>query len=127
MKLKILLPAEVFLVEDVSKVVAEADNGFFCLLPHHVDFTASLVPGVFAYQTGEGEYYLAIDVGTLVKKGPDILVSIRNAAKSDELGKLRDIVVKQFEEIDEREKKARSAAAKLEIDLLRRFMEMRET
>ena len=49
MKLKILLPAEVFLVEEVSKVVAEADNGFFCLLPHHVDFTASLVPGVFAY------------------------------------------------------------------------------
>jgi hypothetical protein len=36
-------------------------------------------------------------------------------------------VVRQFEEIDEREKKARSAAAKLEIDLLRRFMEMRET
>ncbi len=126
MKLKILLPAEVFLVEEVSKVVAEAENGYFCLLPHHVDFTASLVPGVFAYQTGEAEHYLAVDVGTLVKKGPDILVSIRNAAKSDELGHLRDIVVRQFEEIDEREKKARSAAAKLEIDLLRRFMEMRE-
>ena len=127
MKLKILLPAEVFLVEDVSKVVAEAENGYFCLLPHHVDFTASLVPGIFSYQTGEGEHYLAIDVGTLVKKGSDIFVSIRNAVKSDELGQLKDIVVKQFEEIDEREKKARSAAAKLEIDLLRRFMEMRET
>jgi len=64
-------------------------------------------------------------VGTLVKKGPDILVSIRNAAKSDELGQLRDIVVRQFEELNEREKKARSAAAKLEIDLLRRFLEIR--
>ncbi|HNQ00684.1 MAG TPA: F0F1 ATP synthase subunit epsilon [Syntrophales bacterium] len=126
MKLKILLPAEVFLVEEVSKVVAEAENGFFCLLPHHVDFTAALVPGVFSYQAGDGEHYLAVDVGTLVKKGPDILVSIRNAVKSDALGQLKDIVVKKFEEIDEREKKARSAAAKLEIDLLRRFMEMRE-
>jgi F-type H+-transporting ATPase subunit epsilon len=83
MKLKILLPAEVFLVEDVSKVVAEADNGFFCLLPHHVDFTASLVPGVFAYQTGEGEHYLAIVVGTLVKMGADFLVWLRNVALSD--------------------------------------------
>jgi F-type H+-transporting ATPase subunit epsilon len=126
MNLKILLPAEVFLVEDVSKVVAEAENGYFCLLPHHVDFTASLVPGIFSYQAVDGEHYLAIDVGTLVKKGPDILVSIRNAAKSDELGQLRDIVVRQFEELNEREKKARSAAAKLEIDLLRRFLEIRE-
>ena len=67
MKLKILLPAEMFLVEEVTKVVAEADNGYFCLLPQHVDFTASLVPGVFAYQTGDGDHYLAIDGGTLVK------------------------------------------------------------
>jgi hypothetical protein len=35
------------------------------------------------------------------------------------------VVIRQFEEIDEREKKARAAAAKLEVDLLRRFMELR--
>jgi F-type H+-transporting ATPase subunit epsilon len=126
MKLKILLPAEVFLVEEVSKVVAEAENGFFCLLPQHVDYTASLVPGVFSYQAEDREHYLAVDVGTLVKKGSDILVSVRNAARSDELGTLREIVVKQFEEIDERERKTRSSAAKLELDLIRRFMELRE-
>ncbi len=126
MKLKILLPAEVFLAEEVSKVVAEAENGFFCLLPQHVDYTASLVPGVFSYQAEDREHYLAVDVGTLVKKGSDILVSVRNAARSDELGTLREIVVKQFEEIDERERKTRSSAAKLELDLIRRFMELRE-
>ena len=126
MKLKILLPAEVFLVEEVSKVVAEADNGFFCLLPQHVDFTASLVPSVLSYTAGGGEHYLAVDVGTLVKKGPEVLVSVRNVARSDELGTLKDIVTRQFEELDEREKKARSSAAKLELDLLRRFMELRE-
>jgi hypothetical protein len=43
------------------------------------------------------------------------------------LGKLKLEVVKQFQELDEREKKARSAAAKLEIDLLRRFIELRGT
>ena len=75
MNLKILLPAEVFLTEEVTKVVAEAENGFFCLLPQHVDFTAALVPGVFLYATEEEENYLAIDVGTLVKKGDEILVS----------------------------------------------------
>ena len=127
MNLKILLPAEVLLSEKVSKVVAEAANGFFCLLPHHVDYTAALVPGVFIYETAEEENYLAIDVGTLVKKGDEILVSVRNAVRGSELGKLKLEVVKQFLELDEREKKARSAAAKLEVDLLRRFIELRGT
>jgi len=105
MRLKILLPAEVFLVEEVSKVVAEAENGFFCLLPQHVDFTAALVPSVLSYQAGGREHYLAVDVGTIVKRGPEVLVSVRNVAQSDELGTLKDIVTRQFEELDEREKR----------------------
>ena len=126
MRLKILLPAEVFLDEEVTKVVAEAENGFFCLMPQHVDFTTALVPGVFCYTTAEGEdAYLAIDIGTLVKKGSDILVSTRSAFRGPQLGHLKEVVVAQFREIDEREKKARSAAAKLEVDLLRRFMELK--
>ena len=126
MKLKILLPAEIFLNEEVTKVVAEAENGLFCLLPLHIDFTTALVPGVFSYSTPGGEdTYLAIDIGTLVKKGPDVLVSTRNAYRGPELGQLKEVVVAQFKEIDEREKKARTAAARLEVDLLRRFIEIR--
>jgi F-type H+-transporting ATPase subunit epsilon len=126
MNLKVLLPSEVFLNAEVTKVVAEAENGFFCLMPQHVDFTAALVPSVFSYTAQDGgENYLAVDVGTLVKRGSDILVSTRNAFQSAELGHLKEVVIRQFEEIDEREKKARAAAAKLEIDLLRRFMELR--
>ena len=126
MKLKILLPAEIFLSEEVTKVVAEAENGLFCLLPQHIDFTAALVPGVFSYSTAGGEdAYLAIDIGTLVKKGADVLVSTRNAFRSHELGHLKEVVIAQFLEIDEREKKARTAVARLELDLLRRFMEIR--
>ncbi len=126
MKLKILLPAEIFLSEEVTKVVAEAENGLFCLLPQHIDFTAALVPGVFSYSTADGEdAYLAIDIGTLVKKGADVMVSTRNAFRSPELGHLKEVVIAQFREIDEREKKARTAVARLELDLLRRFMEIR--
>jgi len=126
MKLKILLPAEVFLTEEVTKVVVEGENGFFCLLPQHVDFTATLAPGVFAFADGEGrDHYLAVDVGVLVKRGQEILVSTRNAVRGPELGRLKEFVVAQYREIDEREKKARTAAARLEVDLLRRFMELR--
>lgn len=126
MKLKVLLPAEVFLTEEVIKVVAEAENGLFCLMPQHVDFAAALIPGIFSYTTANGEdHYCAVDMGTLVKKGAEVLISTRSAFRGEELGQLKEVVVAQFKEIDEREKKARSAAAKLEIDLLRRFMELR--
>ncbi len=126
MKLKMLLPAEIFLSEEVTKIVAEAENGFFCLLPRHIDFTTALVPGVFSFTARNAETHLAIDGGTLIKRGAEVLVSTRNAVRGPELGTLKAVVIKQFEEIDEREKKARSAAARLEVDLLRRFMELKE-
>jgi len=127
MNLKILLPAEILIDNEVTKVIAEAENGYFCLLPHHIDFVAALIPGIFLYEAfGGKDNYLAIDGGTLVKHGQEVLVSIRNAVRGPELGTLKQVVDEQFEELDEKEKKARTAAAKLEIDLLRRFLELKE-
>ena len=40
MKLRVMLPSEVLIETEAVKVVAEAQNGLFCLLPLHVDFTA---------------------------------------------------------------------------------------
>jgi F-type H+-transporting ATPase subunit epsilon len=126
MNLKILLPAEILLDREVTKINAEAENGYFCLLPQHVDFTAALVPGVLSYESQGQDHFLAVDGGTLVKRGQEVLVSIRNAVRGPELGKLKEVVEEQFEELDEKEKKARTAAAKLEVDLLRRFLELKE-
>jgi len=127
MKLRVLLPSEVLVDAETTKVVAEAANGLFCLLPHHVDFTAALSPGLFSYRTPQGEdVLLAMDVGVLVKKGFDVTVSTRNAVRGPDLGHLKQVVEEQYRELDEREKKARAAAARLEADLVRRFMEMKE-
>jgi F-type H+-transporting ATPase subunit epsilon len=126
MLLKILLPAEVMMVQEVKKIVAEAENGSFCLMPNHIDFVATLAPGIFTYERAEGgQELLAMDVGTLVKKGSDVLVSTRNAVKATELGKLKQVVVEQYDVLDEREKLVRSAAAKLEASLIRRFVELK--
>jgi len=125
--LKVMLPTEIFLSEEVAKIIAEAENGFFCLLPLHVDFTAALVPGILSFTAGQKETHLAVDGGTILKRGHEVFVSTRNAVMGPELGALKDRVIRQFEETDEREKKARSAAAKLEMDLLRRFMELKES
>ena len=126
MLLKILLPAEVMMEREVKKIVAEAENGSFCLMPNHIDFVATLAPGIFSFVPTEGgQELLAMDVGTLVKKGADVLVSTRNAVKAAELGKLKQVVVEQYDALDEREKLVRSAAAKLEASLIRRFIELK--
>jgi F-type H+-transporting ATPase subunit epsilon len=125
MKLKVLLPSEIFLEEEANKIIAEAPNGYFCLLPRHIDFVTALIPGILFYEDRHGqEIFLAIDEAILTKVGSTVNVSTRNAARGPELGRLRRIVEEQFSEIDEREKKARTASAKIETTFIRRFLEI---
>jgi F-type H+-transporting ATPase subunit epsilon len=126
MLLKILLPAEVLITQEVKKIVAEAENGSFCLMPNHIDFVATLAPGIFTYEpAGGGQELLAMDAGTLVKRGSNVLVSTRNAMRAPDLGKLKQVVVEQYDILDEREKMVRSASARLEASLIRRFVELK--
>lgn len=125
---KILLPTEIFFNKEVSKVVAEAGNGKFCLLPQHIDFVAAVVPGVLSIipTDGAAEEFYAIDEGILTKKGNDVMISTRNAMRIPDLGMLKQVVEEQFKTLDDKEKAARTAAARLEADLVRRFMELRK-
>ena len=125
MNLKILLPTKVLINEKAAKVIAEAQNGYFCLLPRHIDFVAALVPGILSYQPEEGEeIFLAVDEGVLVKSGKDVLVSTRNATRSPDLDQLKQTVEKEFKSLDEHEKVVRSSVAKIEANFIRRFLEI---
>lgn len=125
MNLKVLLPTQVLVQESVSKVVAEAENGSFGLLPGHIDFVAALVPGILSFQSEQGrERFLAIAAGILVKKGDMVLVSTRDAFRGEDLNTLRQTVRDEFQALDEREAQARSAIARLETNFVRRFLEM---
>lgn len=122
MHLKILLPSEIMLDREVTKVTAEAANGSFCLLPRHIDFVAALVPGLLSFTTPDGrETFVAVDEGALVKQGTQVLVSVRNAVTGQALGTLRQTIEERFQSLDDRERRARSALARLEADLVRRF------
>jgi F-type H+-transporting ATPase subunit epsilon len=125
MRLKVFLPTEILVDEDVRKVIAQATNGSFALLPRHIDFVAMLVPSVLIY-TGHdgGERFLGIDEGILVKHGADVRVSTRKAVRGDDLGALREVVRKDIVELDEHERAARSALARLEAGVIRRFVEL---
>jgi F-type H+-transporting ATPase subunit epsilon len=123
MNLKILLPFKVFAEKTgVLRIVAGTREGSFGLLPHRLDCAAALAPGILVFETeAEGEVYIAVDEGVLVKTGADVLVSVRNAIGGMDLGKLREAVEQEFLNLDEQEKSVRSVLAKLESGFIRRF------
>ena len=123
MQLKILLPFQIFAQKtDVSRVVAETREGSFGLLPHRLDCVAALTPGILIYQTdADGEVYVAVDEGVLVKTGFDVLVSVRRALAGTDLSKLRNAVEQEFLVLNDSERSARLVTAKLETSFLRRF------
>ena len=125
MNLKVLLPFRIFAeITGVSRIVAETREGSFGLLPHRLDFVAALAPGILIYEDeADGEVYVAVDEGVLIKTGSDVLVSVRNAIAGRDLRQLREAVEREFLNLDEREQSVRSVLAKMESGFIRRLAE----
>ena len=123
MTLKVLLPFQIFAEKTgVSRIVAETREGSFGLLPHRLDCVAALSPGILIYETdAEGEVYVAVDEGVLVKAGLDVMISVRRALSGTDLGQLHTAVEQEFQTLDEHEQSMRLVLAKLEAGFLRRF------
>lgn len=128
MTLKVLLPFRTFAEKTgVMRIVAETRAGSFGLLPRRRDCVAALPPGILTFETrAEGEVYLAVDQGVLVKTGSEVRVSVRRAIAGTDLGQLRDAVERAFLTLDEHEQSARLAMARLETGFLRRFASFRD-
>lgn len=123
MNLKILLPFQIFAEKKgVLRIVADTRAGSFGLLPHRLDCVAALTPGILIFETdADGEVFVAVDEGVLVKAGPNVLVSVRRAVIGPDLEQLRNTVEQEFLHLDEHEQSVRSVMAKLETGFLRRF------
>ena len=85
-----------------------------------------MVTGILLYETeSEGEKYIAVNEGILIKAGAEVMVSVRNAIGNAPLGELRALVEKEMIELDELEINARNVMAKLETGFLRNFQKLR--
>ena len=128
MTLTILLPFKVFAeAKPVKRIVMETSAGSYGFLPQRLDCTAALRPGILLYETlNDGEKYIAIDEGVMIKSGAEVLVSVRNAIGNAPLGKLRSLVEKEMMHLDESEINARSVMAKLETGFIRSFQKLRK-
>lgn len=120
MHLKVLLPFRVFAeIQNVSRIVIETKEGSYGMLPQRLDCVAALIPGIFTYETEvQGVHYLAVDEGVFVKAGKEVIVSVRNATGGADLGKLHELIEKEFKNLDESEKSVHSIMIKLESGLI---------
>ena len=123
MNLKVLLPFQIFVERTgVSRIVAETREGSLGLLPHRLDCVAALAPGILIYETqSDGEAFVAVNEGVLVKAGPDVFVSVRRAMAGTDLGQLREAVEREFLTLNAQEQSVRAVLAKMEGDLIRRM------
>lgn len=127
MHLKVLLPSRIFTEKHgVTRMVAETWSGSFGLLPRRRDCVAALTPGILTYETPvDGEVFVAVDAGVLIKTGRDVVVCVRRAITGANLGDLRAALEREFSTLDIQERSARAAMSKLEIGFMRRFNALR--
>ena len=128
MNLKVLLPFRIFTEKAaVLRLSAETRDGSFGLLPHRLDCVAALVPGILSYETeSDGEVFIAVDEGVLVKTGDEVLVSVRRALAGNDLGQLRTAIEQTYLQLDDEARNVRTVMAKLETGFLQRFASFKD-
>ena len=125
MQLKVQVPGDIIIDKPVQKIIAEAGNGYFCLLPRHRDIVAALVPGLIMFvDQNADERILASDEGVLVKCGREVLISTFSAIPGKDLETLRQAVADYQRWENQEERTARAATARLEAGIVRRFIAM---
>lgn len=125
MRLEVIVPSQVILDKTVSRIVAEAPDGHFGILPNHGDFVTELVPGILIYEREDGaDRFVALHAGTLVKCGDHVRVAVEKAVEGDDLTWLRERVERDFRHQDDDERAARAALARLEAGMIRRFRDL---
>ncbi|WP_341581172.1 ATPase [Marinobacter metalliresistant] len=125
MEVCLRLPTRVLYQGMACKLFAVAENGAFGLLPNHIDFVTALEPSVLILTLADGnEQIFGIDEGILVKKGHQVDIAIRRGVLGENLDSLQASVKKNFIEVDEDERVARSALSRLEAGMVRRFADL---
>lgn len=127
MQVHLRLPTEVLFVGAAKKINAVAADGAFGMRPNHVDFVTVLVPSILLLTTLDGaERIFGVDEGLLVKQGHRVDIAVRRGVESADLVGLSGMVGESFAQLEDEERIARSALARMEADLVRRFASLRK-
>ncbi len=123
--LRISLPFQTLVNEQIQKITIESVDGFHTLLPKHIDYATALKTSIVHYVNQEGNAcYVACDEGILIKKGKNISLSTRLGIKSNNLKELKEIIKTTFKKMEEERKETNKTLAKLELTLARGLLEL---
>ncbi len=125
MRIKIITPAEIKVDAPARWVRADAPDGSFALLPRHIDFVTRLVPGLITFERTDGAIrYAGSGAATLVKRGPDVMISAHDVVLGDTPDEVQQQLARALRTIDEIERQERALLARLEADMIRRFQDL---
>lgn len=124
MKLKILTPAQIFVDTFIEKVDFEAVDGYFTLLPKHIDFITSLKQTIVQYQANNKTHYVACDRGVVVKKSDEVIISTSLAITDDNLEKLKKTIEVDFKQMEQERKEVLVSMSRLEVGLTKGLMNL---
>lgn len=129
MRINVVTPSGILVDTEAAAVLFEGEDGAHGILPHHVDFVDTVVPGILEIRGLAGEQrYFAVDEGIIVKQGALVQVAVRNAIDGGgEPSGLRQAVQEQFVETGERQERADRSLRRLEADFMRRIAEYRSS
>lgn len=113
--------------EKISKLVGEGMEGSFGVLPKHVDFVTKIIASILSFTDEEGEGYLAIDEGIMVKIGEEVRLSAREALESRNLEELQEQMIRQFQQSQEEDQRASMELTRLEFGIIKSFYDLKES
>ena len=124
--LKIATPTGIALETTTGQVDFEAIDGFFTLLPRHVDMVSALKSGILSYKVGDKKSYVACHKGVLVKKGDEVSISTKLAILGADLKELQHKIAIDFKEMEQERKEVNLAMAKLELGLAKGILSLKQ-
>jgi F-type H+-transporting ATPase subunit epsilon len=83
------------------------------------------VPGIVSVITTQGvTIHMGVDQGVLIKCMDRVDMAVGNAVMGPDLGVLEQTVAREFNVLDDKERTARSAVARLEAGFIRQFLNL---
>lgn len=125
MLLKVITPTHIITKEKVMKVIGEDPDGSFGILPKHIDFVTKIIPSILVYTDEQGEGYIGLDEGILVKQQELIQVSVQSAFESRNLGQLHREMEIYLRKQEEEEEQTGLETTKLELGIVKSFYDLK--
>lgn len=122
MQLRIMTPRQIVLDTGVRRIIGQGSQGAFGLWASHIDCVSDLVPGVLRYQPICGPLrYAGLAAGILVKIGPVVTITTRQALLGDDPAVLAHRIRAEIRAAQDAEELERAALARLEDEMQRQF------